>query len=294
MLADSFVHPIKYQGTYPSNWAGFYFMQRLNYGTWLSVPGWHLGIDYNNGVNDLGDPVYAVANGKVISSKKSSTYGYSIVVEHMLSESLSKNLKTKVIRTLYGHVQNSKVRAGQVVKKGKQICELGKAGTKYPHLHLEMYKPHNYSAVKSVRPSYPADNKQNLIDNYFDGFRIIEKYNKLQGGDMEKVKQWYRKWLRREGEASGVAWHSKNTGTELEFANGALKELHDTIDGYRKRESDLQMALSVAKNKPAKTVIKEVVKIVDRPVEVIKEIPVDEKAVVEGVFRRFWNNLFKK
>lgn len=56
--------------------------------------------------------------------------------------------------------------------------------------------------------------------------------------------------------------------------------------------TDLQTALANEQNKPPKEVIKEVEKIV----EVIKEVPapVDEKQVVQNVFIRFWNSLFKK
>ena len=173
--ADSFLQPIKFEGKYPSNWAGYYFREKLDYGAWLRVHGEHLGVDYNRGIYDLGDPVYAVANGVVKANGVSGTYGYRIVIEHKLTPELAKKVGADKIMTLYGHVQNSKVKNGQVVSKGQQICELGKAGTKAPHLHLEAYRIHNYSAVTSaVSKSYPADNLANLDANYFDPYWLIQ------------------------------------------------------------------------------------------------------------------------
>ncbi|MBA3679096.1 M23 family metallopeptidase [Candidatus Saccharibacteria bacterium] len=73
-------------------------------------------------------------------------------------------------------------------------------------------------------------------------------------------------------------------------------------DSTRKQLADVKVALANLQAKPPTTVIKEVIKIVDRPVEVIKiqevikEVPgpVDEKATVVGVLKRFWDSLFKK
>lgn len=73
-------------------------------------------------------------------------------------------------------------------------------------------------------------------------------------------------------------------------------------DSIRKALSDTQAALASVKAalaneqaKPPKEVVKIVEKIVEKPIEVIKEVPVeaDEKTVVEGWLRRQWERLFK-
>ena len=95
----------------------------------------------------------------------------------------------------------------------------------------------------------------------------------IQGDNMvNTVKAWYRKWLRREADAGGLAWHVKNTKDELSFANGALKELQNTIDAYKSKDASLTKALANEKAKPPKTVVKEVEKIVKVPVEVPVEV----------------------
>lgn len=259
-MLDSFVHPIKYWGSYPNNWAGFYFKQRLNYGKWLSVKGYHIGVDYNRGTNDLGDPVYAVGNGVVVSSSGSGVYGYRITIKHRLSPALARKLGTDWIITLYGHVQKSRVKSGQAVKKGQQICELGKAGTKFPHLHFEMYKPHDYASVRSAYPSYPADNLSNIKKNYFDGYRIIEE-NKIIAGEPMKVID-YKK--------------------QRDVARVQRDAARAQRDSLQERLAEVQAALANEKSKPPKTIVKEIEKIVE------KEVP------VESVYAKENNNLLKK
>lgn len=87
------------------------------------------------------------------------------------------------------------------------------------------------------------------------------------------------------GERAGWIGKSKQS-----FFKVALPE----ANGYRQQLADVKQALANEQAKPPKEVVKEVIKIVEKPVEVIKTEPVDEKVVVEGVLKRFWQSLFKK
>ncbi len=81
--------------------------------------------------NKVGTPVYAMADGVVIISKSSGWnggYGQYIVIKH--------GNKTQ---TLYGHLSENSVSAGQTVKQGQKIGELGNTGRSTgPHLHFEV------------------------------------------------------------------------------------------------------------------------------------------------------------
>lgn len=81
--------------------------------------------------NKVGTPVYAMADGVVVISKSSGWnggYGQYIVIKH--------NNKTQ---TLYAHLSANDVTAGQSVKQGQKIGELGNTGRSTgPHLHFEV------------------------------------------------------------------------------------------------------------------------------------------------------------
>lgn len=81
--------------------------------------------------NKIGTPVYAMADGVVMISKDSGWnggYGQYIVIKH------GNNTQT-----LYGHLSENSVHAGQSVSQGQKIGELGNTGRSTgPHLHFEV------------------------------------------------------------------------------------------------------------------------------------------------------------
>lgn len=85
----------------------------------------HPGIDI---ANNVGTPIIATADGKVVESGWSSGYGQTVEIDHGNS-----------ITTLYGHNSQIVVRTGQSVKKGQLIAYLGNTGySTGPHLHYEI------------------------------------------------------------------------------------------------------------------------------------------------------------
>ncbi|MEP7078432.1 MAG: M23 family metallopeptidase [Chthoniobacterales bacterium] len=99
----------------------------------------HLGDDLNGigGENsDLGDPVYAVADGRVALAREGgSGWGNVIIVWHAYAE----NGARKFVQSYYAHLDEMLVRPGQNVRRGQQIATVGTAhGQYWAHLHFEM------------------------------------------------------------------------------------------------------------------------------------------------------------
>ncbi|MEG1634430.1 MAG: M23 family metallopeptidase [Rikenellaceae bacterium] len=76
-----------------------------------------------------GSPVYATAQGKVISSGPSGNgYGISVLVDHGFG-----------YKTRYAHLSKTLVKAGQEVIRGMEIAKVGSTGNSNgPHLHYEV------------------------------------------------------------------------------------------------------------------------------------------------------------
>ncbi len=86
----------------------------------------HEGLDISA---DSGVPIKAAAGGKVISAKRVSGYGLTVVIDH-----------GRGLSTLYGHASKLLVEAGQTVKKGDVIAKVGSTGRSTgPHLHFEIW-----------------------------------------------------------------------------------------------------------------------------------------------------------
>jgi hypothetical protein len=99
----------------------------------------HLGDDLNGigGENsDLGDPIYAIADGRVLLTRDGGAgWGNIVILLHAYLE----NGQRKYVQSYYGHVQDMLVRPGEMVKRGQQIATVGTANGRYfAHLHFEM------------------------------------------------------------------------------------------------------------------------------------------------------------
>ena len=100
-------------------------------GMYYSSGSYHGAVDFGaSGIS--GSPVYAVADGIVVTTQALTTsYGNYIILYHPSSN----------LYTLYAHGQagSISVSIGQTVKQGQQIMRVGSTGNSTgPHLHFEV------------------------------------------------------------------------------------------------------------------------------------------------------------
>ncbi|WP_296976855.1 murein hydrolase activator EnvC [Thermobacillus sp. ZCTH02-B1] len=87
----------------------------------------HNGIDF---AAPAGTDIYAAESGTVIVAQRMSGYGNTVIIDH-----------GNGLWTLYAHIRNGGilVKAGDEVKKGQKIAEVGSTGNSTgPHLHFEV------------------------------------------------------------------------------------------------------------------------------------------------------------
>jgi Membrane proteins related to metalloendopeptidases len=116
----------------------------------------HLGDDLN-GIggedSDLGDPVYAIADGRVLLAREEGPgWGNVIIVLHAYAE----NGERKYVQSYYGHVETMLVKSREGVKRGQQIATVGSASGRYlAHLHFEIRE----FTTPFIGPGYRADTR---------------------------------------------------------------------------------------------------------------------------------------
>ncbi len=113
------------------------FSSPLNYLTVTCAYGWrihpiwgdkrfHTGVDL---AANQGDPIYAIASGTVTTATYSDAYGYNVSISHGSGYG-----------SMYAHMTNYVVSAGDYVTQGQVIGYVGSTGwSTGPHLHFEIY-----------------------------------------------------------------------------------------------------------------------------------------------------------
>lgn len=96
--------------------------------TYASTYSGHKGIDLHS-TGRAGDPVYAAADGTVITAEYHSSWGNYVKIDH-----------GNGIYTLYAHAQSLCVSVGQKVTRGQLIMYEGSTGNSTgPHVHFEIW-----------------------------------------------------------------------------------------------------------------------------------------------------------
>ncbi|MEC5125264.1 M23 family metallopeptidase [Verrucomicrobiales bacterium BCK34] len=116
----------------------------------------HLGDDLNGigGQNsDLGDPVFAAADGLVVfAGWPSDGWGNVVILLHELENG-------RLIESFYAHLDSIHVPIGKQLRRGDQLGTIGTAGGRYlAHLHFELRR---YSSL-DVGAGY-AESKQGRL-----------------------------------------------------------------------------------------------------------------------------------
>jgi murein DD-endopeptidase MepM/ murein hydrolase activator NlpD len=108
-----------------ANTSGFGFRMHPILNSWLM----HAGIDL---AAPTGTPVVAALSGRVVASGAAGGYGLAVELEH-------DNPRR---RTLYAHLSELYVKAGDRVRQGEVIGRVGSTGLSTgPHLHFELRLP---------------------------------------------------------------------------------------------------------------------------------------------------------
>ena len=133
---SGFIYPV------PSGYA------TITTGMYYSNGSYHGAVDFGTG-GISGQPVYAVADGVVITAKALTTsYGNYIIIMHRDG-----------LYTLYAHGQAGSIAVsqGQYVKQGQQIMRVGNTGNSFgAHLHFEVRTGNGlYSDRVDPRPYLP-------------------------------------------------------------------------------------------------------------------------------------------
>ncbi len=129
----------------------------------------HLGDDWNantGGNSDLGDPIYAIGNGKVIKAKdEGGGWGNVIIIRHRLPNETE-------VESLYAHCERMDVRKGDLVERGQQIGTIGNADGAYlAHLHFEL----RTQIGMETGPGYSGD-----TSGYIDPTKFIEEHRNIE------------------------------------------------------------------------------------------------------------------
>lgn len=113
------------------NAKGYYRAQKFG------GPKLHLGEDWNGvggGNSDYGDPIYAIANGKVsYSDNVMMGWGNVVMIVHPVGRG------EEPVEAVYAHLAERRVKEGDVVERGQVVGTMGDAdGCYLAHLHFEI------------------------------------------------------------------------------------------------------------------------------------------------------------
>lgn len=149
--------------------------------------GIHPGEDWNGsggGNSDLGQDVFAVANGRVtFAANCGKLWGNVIVVKHTFYE----NHEKRQVISLYAHLREIKVKAGEAVTRRQLIATIGQDPDKLfnAHLHLEL------RLDESLPPTYwPSSNNKDVDwvkDHYLDPSAFIKSHRKIAVPQSERL-----------------------------------------------------------------------------------------------------------
>jgi murein L,D-transpeptidase YafK len=142
--------------------------------------GIHTGIDMNGtggGNTDKGQPVYSAGRGIVVAAEDyGSPWGNVVMIRHKYLE----NGKINYCYSLYAHLNELFVKAGDYVPKRMKIGTIGDGNGAYlAHLHFEIRK----NTMKDYEVTYwPSSNSKDAAwvkDYYHDPSKFIDSHRKL-------------------------------------------------------------------------------------------------------------------
>jgi len=161
-IATQFTYPVGFPSA-----KGYYIAQTFGVKNGHFNNKKHLGDDWNavtGGNTDKGDPVYTIATGYVSESFNAGNgWGNIVRVIHKLPNG-------KFVESLYAHLNQRMVQAGDFIYIGQQVGTIGDAGgSYYAHLHLEL----------RAKPGLPlGGGYANSTDYYLNPKKFIDEFQR--------------------------------------------------------------------------------------------------------------------
>jgi murein DD-endopeptidase MepM/ murein hydrolase activator NlpD len=160
-LADGFDFPVG-----APDGKGYYIFKGFAMGA-------HPGEKWNGnggGDTDLGDPVYSIGDGLVVFANDAKRgWGNVVIIRHKY---LDSDGTPRMVDSLYGMLNEIKVREGELVERGHQIGGIGQG----PH---RMYTAHLYFEIRKnieILMNRPAFAK--TLENYHVPSQFIKSFNR--------------------------------------------------------------------------------------------------------------------
>lgn len=203
--------------------------------------GIHPGEDWNgSGGNntDLGQEVYAVANGRVVFAENcGELWGNVVIIEHTFYE----NDEKRKIRSLYAHLQEIKIEKGKDVKRRQVIATVGQDPEKLfdAHLHLELRWD------ETLPPTYWASSNGKdqkwVREHYAEPTDFIRKHRQLHVPQQEPVlvlvdQESYKMRLYRNNQINGeyeISFGQGKGQKQIEGDNKTPKGMYFVIQKHR-------------------------------------------------------------
>ncbi|MBN1284003.1 MAG: peptidoglycan DD-metalloendopeptidase family protein [Anaerolineae bacterium] len=128
---------------------------------------WHTGEDWNGygyGDTDLGDPVYAIANGVVTASDFFSSWGNIVLIEHVMPDG-------NKAWSQYAHLRERMVGRGNKVTRGQQVGTIGKGANDrwIAHLHFEIRR-------RELLPTAWGWTREQVLNQYYHPSDFIKSH----------------------------------------------------------------------------------------------------------------------
>ena len=176
----------------------------------------------------------------------------------------------------------------------------------YGHIWIDLMGEANYEqngaqASRVTKNTRPYSQRVQVVT--LDKWVSPDQINSQGGGSiMETLKSMYWRLLGRAADNDGLQHHASNVGSKgWEFVYNDLKNSTEGQNDWNRRNpdrvrelevvnnqkdqmiSELRVALANEQAKPPREVVKEVTKIIEKPVEVVKEVYVHDKATADNV-----------
>lgn len=209
-----------------------YWYIASKFGVYRSVGNYyHSGDDINlktYGDTDLGQPLYAIADGEITGIDTVSTTGFG---KQIFLKFLAGG---KTYWAMYAHCHSVNVKTGDKVKEGQKIGLLGKTGTTSAHLHFSIKNKAN--GMDNV-PNTPAELKE-----WENPTAFIEKYMKEtpKPTPSKPLKDTVIDFDDAEGKRHTVGFYAYEWFVEKQRALKAEKEL----DEVRAKDSEVISGLN--------------------------------------------------